>query len=99
MKLARLLCVPPLKEMCTPLVARVAADAPKRVRSLTLIEPVLFHLLAPAGKVNEHEEIRAVADRAIQFAEAGNPEEAARGFIEYWVQRNGQAARGISDWI
>jgi pimeloyl-ACP methyl ester carboxylesterase len=68
------------------IMARVAADAPERVRSLTLIEPVLFHLLAPAGKVKEHEEIRAVADRAIQFAEAGNPEEAARGFIEYWVR-------------
>ncbi len=67
------------------IMARVAADAPERVRSLTMIEPTLFHLLAPAGKVKEHEEIRAVADRTIQFAEAGNPEEAARGFIGYWV--------------
>jgi pimeloyl-ACP methyl ester carboxylesterase len=67
-------------------MARVAADAPARVRSLTLIEPTLFHLLAPAGKVKEHDEIRAVADRTVQFAEAGNPEEAARGFVEYWVR-------------
>jgi len=38
------------------IMARVAADAPARVRSLTLIEPTLFHLLAPAGKVKEHDE-------------------------------------------
>lgn len=65
------------------IMARVAADAPERVRSLTVIEPTLFHLVAPAGKVKEHDEIRAVADRVIQFAEAGKPEEAARGFLEY----------------
>jgi pimeloyl-ACP methyl ester carboxylesterase len=67
------------------IMARVAADAPARVRSLTLIEPTLFHLLAPAGKVKEHDEIRAVADRVIEFVDAGESEEAARGFIEYWL--------------
>jgi pimeloyl-ACP methyl ester carboxylesterase len=33
------------------IMARVGADAPERVRSLTMIEPTLFHLLAPAGKL------------------------------------------------
>ena len=52
-------------------MARVAS----RVRSLTLIEPTLFHLLAPAGKVKEHDEIRAVAERVIEFVDAGDSEE------------------------
>ena len=67
------------------IMARVAAHAPERVRSLTMIEPTLFHLLAPAGRAKEHDEIRLVADRVIRLVDAGDHEEAARGFIEYWV--------------
>ncbi len=66
-------------------MARVAVLAPHRVRSLTLIEPTLFHLLAAAGRAEEHKEIRAVADRVIQYVDAGEPREAARGFIDYWL--------------
>jgi pimeloyl-ACP methyl ester carboxylesterase len=67
------------------LAARCAVRAPDRVRSLTLVEPTLFYLLAPAGKNSEHSEIRAVADRVIEYVDAGDPLEAARGFIAYWT--------------
>jgi pimeloyl-ACP methyl ester carboxylesterase len=67
------------------LMARMTLVAPERVRSLTLIEPTLFYLLAPAGMHAEHEEIWAVADRVIRYVDAGNVDEAARGFIGYWV--------------
>jgi pimeloyl-ACP methyl ester carboxylesterase len=32
-----------------------------------------------------HQEIFDQAQRVIRFVNAGNPEEAARGFVEYWV--------------
>ena len=67
------------------ILARVAIRAPERVRSLTLIEPTLFHLLQPSGRVAEHAEIKAVADRVTQHVDAGNLSEAARGFIDYWT--------------
>ena len=58
---------------------------PDRVRSLTLIEPVLFYLLNVGGSLAEHAEISAVAARVTRYVEAGEPEEAARGFIDYWA--------------
>ena len=64
---------------------QTALRNPDRVRSLTVIEPTLFHLLEPVGKAAEHAEIKAVADRVIARTEAGDPVEAARGFIGYWV--------------
>lgn len=67
------------------ILARAALRLPGRVRSLALIEPTLFYLLRPAGKETEHIEIEAVADHVIHFATADNYEEAARGFIDYWV--------------
>jgi pimeloyl-ACP methyl ester carboxylesterase len=67
------------------LAARYAVRAPGKVRSLTLVEPTLFYLLAPAGKHREHSEIRAVADRVIEYVDAGDPAQAARGFIGYWT--------------
>lgn len=73
-------------------LARVAVRNPRRVGSLTLIEPTLFYLLKAYGKHDEHTEIRTVADRVIRYVDAGNPEEAARGFIDYWVSPNGYDA-------
>jgi pimeloyl-ACP methyl ester carboxylesterase len=67
------------------ILARTAVRVPEKVRSLTLYEPTLFHLLAPAGKLAEHDEIKSVADRVIHYVSANNAEEAARGFIDYWV--------------
>ena len=66
-------------------MARVAIRRADKVRTLTLFEPTLFHLLAPAGRIGEHQEIRAVAERVVRFVDAGDPREAARGFIDYWV--------------
>lgn len=66
-------------------LARVAVRMPEQVRSLTLVEPTLFYLLAPSGRASEHAEIKAVADRVVRYVDAGNAAEAARGFIEYWV--------------
>jgi len=63
---------------------RAAVRMPDRVRSLTLIEPVLFYLLNVSGSLAEHAEISAVADRVTRYVEAGDSEEAARGFIDYW---------------
>jgi pimeloyl-ACP methyl ester carboxylesterase len=67
------------------LMARSALRHPGEVRSLTLIEPTLFYLLAPGGKQREHDEISAVADRVARYVDAGAPEEAARTILGYWV--------------
>jgi pimeloyl-ACP methyl ester carboxylesterase len=67
------------------LMAHAAVRTPGRVRSLTLIEPTLFHLLASTQRTIAHQEIWEVAQRVIRHVTAGNPEEAARGFIDYWV--------------
>jgi pimeloyl-ACP methyl ester carboxylesterase len=67
------------------LMAHTAVRAPGRVRSLTLIEPTLFHLLACTQRTIAHQEIWEQAQRVIRHVTAGNPEEAARGFIDYWI--------------
>jgi len=67
------------------ILVRAAACMPDRVRSLTLIEPTLFYLLKVDGERFEYDEIRAVADRVIRYVDADDPEEAARGFINYWI--------------
>jgi len=55
---------------------------PQRVRSLTLIEPILFCLREARGKRDEYLKIGAVADRVIRYVDAGDSEEAARGFLQ-----------------
>jgi pimeloyl-ACP methyl ester carboxylesterase len=67
------------------IMVRVAIRAPGRSRSLTLIEPTLFHLLQPSGRIAEHAEIQAVAERVCRSVDAGNLTEAARDFIDYWT--------------
>jgi pimeloyl-ACP methyl ester carboxylesterase len=67
------------------LMAHTAVRAPGHVRSLTLIEPTLFHLLASTQMTIAHQEIWEQAQRVIRHVTAGDPEEAARGFIDYWV--------------
>jgi pimeloyl-ACP methyl ester carboxylesterase len=67
------------------LMAHMAVRAPGRVRSLTLIEPTLFHVLACTQRTIAYQEIWEQAQRVIRHVAAGNPEEAARGFIGYWV--------------
>jgi pimeloyl-ACP methyl ester carboxylesterase len=58
---------------------------PEQVRSLTLVEPTLFYLLALSGRISEHAEIKAIADRVIRYVGENDADGAARSFIEYWV--------------
>ena len=67
------------------ILVHTARRRPDRVRSLTVAEPTLFYLLEAFGKSDAHAEIKAVADRVIGYTEDGDPEEAARGFIGYWL--------------
>jgi pimeloyl-ACP methyl ester carboxylesterase len=66
------------------ILARAAVRMPDRVRSLIVIEPILFHLLQSQGRSAEYTEVRNVANGALELARAGNLEDAARGFIDYW---------------
>jgi pimeloyl-ACP methyl ester carboxylesterase len=70
------------------MLTRTAIRMSGRLQSLSLIEPTLFHLLGPAERFEEHAEIKAVADRVVHHVDSGNPREAARGFIDYWVGLN-----------
>jgi pimeloyl-ACP methyl ester carboxylesterase len=72
---------------------RFAADRPERLLSLTLIEPVAFHLLRPAPKgAAEHALLREVAELAADVTQAAADGDGRRGmarFIDYW---NGEDA-------
>nr|WP_230383085.1 alpha/beta fold hydrolase [Paracoccus shanxieyensis] len=56
---------------------RIAVAAPEAVRSLTLIEPVLFAAARDA-------DADAEMDRVRDLARAGQPEDAARRFLDTW---------------
>ena len=63
--------------------ARAAFNQRDKLASLTLIEPSCFHLL---GRSGEHfEEIMALRNGGLAFAERGDPAGQARHFIEYWM--------------
>ncbi|WP_316015038.1 alpha/beta hydrolase [Roseobacter sp. HKCCA0434] len=60
-------------------VLRAALDRPEAVASLTLIEPMMMHLLA------EDDPVRLAEERDMQaYAEAETEAEAARAFMEMW---------------
>ncbi len=67
---------------------RCAADRPERLLSLTLIEPVAFHLLSHAPNLTaERALFREVADLAADVAQAAADGDGGRGmarFIDYW---------------
>ena len=67
------------------IAAQTALRHLERVKSLTVIEPTLFHLLADAGEAEADREIRGVARRVVGHVARGDRESAARGFIDYWV--------------
>ena len=67
------------------LMARTAVRVSERVQTLVLIEPGLFYLLAATRKTAAHQEIFDQVHRVIRYVDAGDPEEAARGFIDYWA--------------
>jgi len=65
---------------------RIALDKPHRVRSLTLIEPVAFHLLRHGG-AHERElfsEVSGVAGAIADAVNSGNHEKGMSRFIDYW---------------
>jgi pimeloyl-ACP methyl ester carboxylesterase len=57
------------------------------VLSLTLIEPVAFHLLLEAGRTSEWDEISALALAIHTAVSAGALRRAAAIFMSYWVGR------------
>jgi pimeloyl-ACP methyl ester carboxylesterase len=65
----------------------VASRYPQRVASLTLIEPVAFHLLRRADEPDGWREIAALAERHLALVDAGRDAEAAEAFTTYWMGR------------
>ncbi|MFX5150035.1 hypothetical protein ABTD04_20665, partial [Acinetobacter baumannii] len=53
--------------------------------SLTLIEPVAFHLLRRAGEPDGWGEIAALAERHIGLTQDGRDAAAADMFLSYWM--------------
>lgn len=70
---------------------KLALLAPRRVRSLTLIEPVLFHLLSPAVvpamwdcERRLHRDIVGLRDRIRGAVAAGWPGHGMAAFVDFW---------------
>ena len=68
-------------------VALIAAvEQPDRVQALALYEPTLFALLdAESFPPNDADGIRGAVANAISALDAGNPDHAARCFIDFWM--------------
>jgi pimeloyl-ACP methyl ester carboxylesterase len=58
-----------------------------RVKSLTLIEPVAFHLLGLTGRTRESEEVNAVGRRLTEALRRRRDREAASVYMTYWAGR------------
>lgn len=63
------------------LALRLAEEMPDRIRSLTLIEPVLFAAAKGSGEFGPYRDLISGYDRLM---EAGHREEAAREFLRLW---------------
>jgi pimeloyl-ACP methyl ester carboxylesterase len=63
---------------------QLAQARPQRLRSLTLFEPVAFHLLPPGhpGRL----ELEAVRDELQRCLDVGDLARGARTFIDYWAE-------------
>jgi len=64
---------------------RAARRFPQQVASLTLIEPVAFHLLRRANEPDGWCEIAALAERHVALVGGGRDAAAAEAFIAYWT--------------
>jgi pimeloyl-ACP methyl ester carboxylesterase len=63
-----------------------ALTRPHRVRALALYEPTLFALIdAESPRPNDGDGIRGVVAHAVAALEAGDPGQAAKFFIDYWM--------------
>jgi pimeloyl-ACP methyl ester carboxylesterase len=58
---------------------------PRQVASLTLIEPVAFHLLRAADEPDGWREIAALAGRHLTLVGEGRDAAAAEAFLTYWM--------------
>jgi pimeloyl-ACP methyl ester carboxylesterase len=58
---------------------------PEQVASLTLIEPVVFHLLRRADEPDGWREVSALAERHLALVGEGRDAAAAEAFIAYWM--------------
>jgi len=58
---------------------------PCQIASLTLIEPVAFHLLRRANEPDGWREIAALAERHVALVGGGGDAAAAEAFITYWT--------------
>lgn len=58
-----------------------------RVKSLTLVEPVAFHLLRLTGRIREWKEITGVGDRLTSALRLRHDRGAASVYVKYWVGR------------
>jgi pimeloyl-ACP methyl ester carboxylesterase len=63
----------------------VARRFPRQVASLTLIEPVAFHLLRRADEPDGWREIAALAERHLVLVGEGRDAAAAEAFVTYWT--------------
>ncbi|MGD1878667.1 MAG: alpha/beta fold hydrolase [Kiloniellaceae bacterium] len=66
---------------------KIALDHPRRVASLTLIEPVLFHLLPLAGGREDkrlYRGILGIRDRLRGAVAAGWPAHGMAAFVDFW---------------
>ncbi len=65
---------------------KLATLRPEALRSLTVIEPVAFHLLRQGkrGDWQLYGDIAGLAAHVFSHAISGHREEAMRGFIDYW---------------
>jgi len=76
-----------------------------RVRGLTLIEPVAFHLLGPGGQKVPLAQIRRVAEGVNAAMRAGKPKQAAAVYMGFWMGRwrwwlaPGRLKRGVLETI
>ena len=77
---------------------KLALCHPQRVRSLTLIEPVLFHLLLRGsdGDMRLYREVQDLRDRVRGAVAAGRPAYGMAGFVDFW---NGPGAWEAADAV
>lgn len=68
--------------------AAIALEAARllggQIKSLTLIEPVSFHLLRGAGRQAEWLQVKTIAERVAAAVDAGDLEEAAGIYMRFW---------------
>jgi pimeloyl-ACP methyl ester carboxylesterase len=79
----------------------LAMSAPDKIKSLTLIEPMLGWILDPEVDTQNYDEILGVAQNFWDQYSIGKPEEGIKNYFDYW---NGEGSwkaldKGLSDYI